>query len=163
MAKSTTGNIATAYIGTATILSFSLSINVCPAQNDSSIAAMPENRQLIPISSFLGRSCLKSRSSNREVMMARKKTRAVMDRQSAISEAMQKTSKALWSIIIGKPWFWSSPPGTVAEVANATVAMRAATTEQDSEVFTSQSFPVLTKFSCVCVKIWAGVSPFVLG
>ncbi|KAL0456752.1 UNVERIFIED_CONTAM: putative myosin-binding protein 5 [Sesamum latifolium] len=53
--KQVTGMPATAYIGTAVILSFSLKIKVWLAQKDNSIPAIEANRQVSPINSFLGK------------------------------------------------------------------------------------------------------------
>ncbi|TQD77305.1 hypothetical protein C1H46_037171 [Malus baccata] len=75
---------------------------------------------------------------------------------------MAKISKAGWFSRIGAPLSSLMPPGTVVEVAKATVAMRAATTEQDSEVLVSHSPPALTIVVWVSVKISFAVLPFLL-
>ncbi|KAL0349174.1 UNVERIFIED_CONTAM: hypothetical protein Sangu_1145200 [Sesamum angustifolium] len=55
IANNVTGMPATAYIGTAAILSLSVKIKVWLAQKDNSIAAIEANRQVSPINSFLGK------------------------------------------------------------------------------------------------------------
>lgn len=99
----------------------------------------------------------KSFSSNREVRIARKNTRAVTEKQRAIKDAMQNTENAGSSARTGVPEVSLTPPGIVADVANATVAINAATSEQDSEVFVSHALPSLTSNLCVSVKICFGV------
>lgn len=71
-------------------------------------------------------------------------TKEVTEQQRAMSDAMANTLKAGRPWSNGMPLFWSLPPGTVAEVAKATVAIRAATKEHDSEVFVSHSSPLFT-------------------
>lgn len=126
------------------------------------MAAMAENKDVRPFKSFPGRLPLKSRSSQRDVMIARKKTRAVTERQRATSEEIEKTSNAKLYVSMGRPVWSFSPPGTVADVANATPAINAATTEQDSEVLISHLVPSFTSSLCVSVKTCLGVSPFLL-
>ena len=88
--------------------------------------------------------------------------RAVIEKQRATSDEMEKASKANLPFKRGMPVPWSTPPGTVAEVVNATVAMSAATREHDSEVLVSHFPPSLMRFLCVVMKISLGVSWFEL-
>ena len=74
--------------------------------------------------------------------IARKVIREVMEEQRAISEEMAKTSKPR-----KKPLFGVSSMPSGLEVANATVAIRVATTEQDVAVFISQLPPALTRLA----------------
>ena len=89
--------------------------------------------------------------------IARKKTRAVTEKQRATSDEMEKTANAGSFPSTGLPVSSLTPPGIVADVANATVAISAATREHDSEVFVSHSLPSLTSDLCVSVKICFGV------
>lgn len=59
----------------------------------------------------------------------------------------------------GVPLVWFNSPGIVVEAAKATVAISAATTEQDSEVLFNQLPPSSTNFSWVSSKISSGVLP----
>ncbi|PON94970.1 hypothetical protein TorRG33x02_091690 [Trema orientale] len=114
--------------------------------------AMDTNSDVSPTKSFLGRSLPKSLSWYRDVRIARNMTTEVTEKHKATSDEMAKTSKAGLPSRVGLPLVSLVPPGTVVEVAKATVAMRAATTEQDSEVFVSHSPPALTSSPCVSVK-----------
>ncbi|TQD78508.1 hypothetical protein C1H46_035937 [Malus baccata] len=120
------------------------------------------NSDVSPTKSFLGRSLPKSFSWYRDVKMDRNMTMAVTEKQRATREAMAKMSKAGWFSRVGVPLSSLMPPGTVVEVAKATVAMRAATTEQDSEVLVNHSPPSLTIVVWVSVKICFAVLPFSL-
>ena len=120
-------------------MSFSLSLSTkkCPAQKETNIAAMDKKSEVKPNSSFLGRELRKSFSWYLEVRMARNKNKAVTETHSATSEEMAKMSNAACFSRIGVPLFSLTPPGKVVDAAKATVAMSAATTEQDSEVLFS--------------------------
>lgn len=133
-------------------------MKTCPAQNDTSMEAMEANSDVKPRRSFLGKSDAKSFSWYREVRIERKKTSAVMEKQRATNDEMAKASKAGLSLRVGVPLSDLTPPGTVDDVVNATVAMSAATTEQDSEVLASHSLPSLIRVSCVRTKTSFGVS-----
>ena len=89
-------------------------------------------------------------------------TRAVTEKQSATSDEMAKTSNAGWFSSVGVPKSCLTPPGTVVALAKATVAMSAATTEQDSEVLLSHSLPSLRRSLWVSVNISFEVLPFLL-
>lgn len=78
--------------------------------------------------------------------MERNITTEVTEKLSATSDEMANMLKADWPSNVGIPLSWLTPPGTVADVAKATVAMRAATTEQDSEVLVSHRPPSSTMF-----------------
>ncbi|KAJ9696110.1 hypothetical protein PVL29_008384 [Vitis rotundifolia] len=122
--------------------------------------AMDKKSDVKPTRSFLGKSMRKSLSWYREVRMARNMITALTEKQSATREDMAKMSNAGLSSRFGVPTFSFTPPGTVADVAKATVAMRAATTEHDSEVLNSHSPPAWTRSVCFSVKISFAVSPF---
>lgn len=77
----------------------------------------------------------------------------------AISDEMANMLNTGLFSRIGLPLPWSTPPGTAAEVANATVAMNAARTEHDSEVLVSHSLPSCTRSRCASVKTSSGVLP----
>lgn len=92
----------------------------------------------------------------------RKNTRAVTEEQRATSDEMVKMLNAGFPSKVGTPIPSLTPPGTVDDIANATVAISAATTEQDSEVLLSHSLPSLTGSLCVSVNISFGVWPLLL-
>ena len=81
--------------------------------------------------------------------MARNENKAVMEKHNAMSEEMAKMVSIEWLSRFGFPFSSLMLPGIVVDEAKATVAMSAATTEQDSEVLFSYSPPYLTKYSCV--------------
>lgn len=87
---------------------------------------------------------------------------AVTEKQRATSDAMANASKAGWFSRVGLPLSSLMPPGTVVAVAKATVAMRAATTEQDSEVLVSHCPPSFTIFLWDSVKRSLAVWPILL-
>lgn len=115
-------------------------------QNETNMEAIDAKRDVRPSKSFRGNPIEKSLSSYLEVRIERKKTREVTEKQRAVSDEMVKAPNADSSLRIGSPVFSLSPPGTVADVANATVAMRAATTEHDSEVLVSHLLPSFIRF-----------------
>ena len=91
-----------------------------------------------PTRSFPGRSFAKSFSWNLDVRMAKNMVNKVTEKHSAINDEIANTSKAVSFSSFGfQVDLYSIPPGMEAEVAKATPAMRAATTEHESEVFTS--------------------------
>lgn len=94
--------------------------------------------------------------------MDKNNTTAVTEKQRAIRDDIAKISKPGSFNRVGMPVLSSTPPGTVADAANATVAMRAATTEQDSDVFVSHSPPLLTRSLWVLEKMSSAVSPKIL-
>ncbi|RDX69197.1 Protein INAPERTURATE POLLEN1, partial [Mucuna pruriens] len=96
-------------------ITWSSTINKCPAQNETKTDAIDVKSVVNPRRSFLGKSIAKSFSWNRDVSIERNKTRAVTEEQSATSDVIAKMLKA------------------AVEVLNATVATSAATTEHDSE------------------------------
>ena len=118
---------------------------------------MDTNNEVKPSKSFPGKSTRKSFSWYREVRMERNKNKAVTEKHRATSEVTAKITNAGWLSRFGVPLFSLTPPGTVVDVAEATVAVSAATTEQDSEVLFSHSPPSLTRFLWFSVKISAGV------
>ena len=118
---------------------------------------MDIRREVKPSRSFFGKSLRKSFCSYREVRMARNENKAVMEKQRAMSEKTAKMVSIVWLSRFGAPFVSLTLPGIVVDEAKATVAMRAATTEQDSEVLFSHSPPCLTKFSGVSLKISSGV------
>ncbi|XP_019172842.1 PREDICTED: uncharacterized protein LOC109168280 [Ipomoea nil] len=143
MEKSVTGKHVRMYIGKAATLICSVRTKKWPAQKEIKMAAIEVKRQLSPSSSFLGRLFLKSFCWQREVRIARKKTRAVTEKPRAMSDETANASKAGWPLRMGRPVLSSTPPGMVADVANATVAISAAMTEQELEVVTSHLVPLL--------------------
>lgn len=157
-----TGRQVTAYTGMAVYFSLSLRTKKCPAQNETNIEVMDTNSDVKPTRSLLGKTVPKSFSWYLEVRMARNMITAVTEKQRATREAMAKMSNAGSFSRFGVPTFSFTPPGTVADVAKATVAIRAATTEHDSEVLDSQSPPAFTRFLCSWVKISFAVSPLLL-
>ena len=161
-AKNVIGRQVTAYTGNAAYFSSSFRTKKCPAQKAINIEAMETNSDVKPSKSFLGRSPPKSISWYRDVKMERNMTRAVTEKQSATSDEMAKTSNAGWFSSVGVPISCLTPPGTVVALAKATVAMSAATTEQDSEVLVSHSPPSLTRSLWVSVNISLEVSPLLL-
>lgn len=158
MAKNVTGKQVMAYMGNAAYFSLFLRTKKWPAQNDISIAPIEIKSDVSPTNNFLGRSAPKSFSWNLEVRMARNMITEVTEKHSATSEDMANTLKAGWFCKVGVPLLSSfTPPGTVAEVAKATVAIRAATTEHDWEVLMSHSPPCFASCSCVSLNISFGV------
>ena len=141
------GKHVTAYTGSALFFNLSLSTKKCPAQKEINIDAMDTKSEVNPSRSFLGKSLRKSFSWYREVRMARNKNKAVTEKHRATSEVTAKTSNAGCVSRVGVPLLSLIPPGTAVDVAKATVAMSAATTEQDSEVLFNHSPPLLTSSS----------------
>ena len=84
-------------------------------------------------------------------------TREVAEEQRAISDETAKRLKADWCARFGFPLFSLKSPGTVADVAKATVAMRVATTEQELEVLFSHLPPSFRRSEWSFVKISFGV------
>ena len=112
-----------------------------------------------PSRSFLGKSIAKSSSWYRDVGIDRKNTRAVTEEQRATSDEMAKMLNVGFPSKVGTPIPSLTPPGTVDNVPNATVAISAATTEQDSEILLSHSLPSLTRSLCVSVIYPSGFGP----
>ena len=73
-------------------------------------------------------------------------TKAVTEKQSATSDDMAKTSNAGWFSRVGVPLSCLTPPGTVVELAKATVAMSVATTEHELEVLVVREINTLRSF-----------------
>ena len=96
---------------------------------------MDTRREVKPSRSFFGKSLRKSFCSYQEVRMARNENKAMMEKQRVTSEEMAKMVSIEWLSRFGVPFVSLMLPGIVVDEAKATVAMRAATTEQDSEVF----------------------------
>jgi hypothetical protein len=160
--KKVTGKHVIPYIMRAALCNSFWRTKKCAAQNENNIAAIDVKREDNPSRSFHGKSYLKSFSWHLEVRIARKKTRAVTEKQRATRDVMENALNAGWPLKTGMPLFSSKPPGTVEDVANATGAMSAATTEHDFDVLKSHSLPSFTNFSCVLVRIILAVSPFLL-
>lgn len=93
--------------------------------------------------------------------MDRNMVRAVVEKHNATSEEMANKLKAGSPSKVGSPPALT-PPGTVMAEANATVAMSAATTEHDSDVWVSHSPPALINSVCWTVKTSFGVLPSLL-
>ena len=123
---------------------------------------MDTRREVKPSRSFFGKSLRKSFCSYQEVRMARNENKAMMEKQRVTSEEMAKMVSIEWLSRFGVPFVSLMLPGIVVDEAKATVAMRAATTEQDSEVLFSHSPPLFTNCSCVSLKIFFGVIPSLL-
>ena len=104
----------------------------------------------------------KSFSRYVEVSIEKKNDKAVIEKHRATNDEMAKILKAGSFSRIGLPLCSLRPPGTVAEVVSATLAMSAATTKHDSEVLDSHSWPSFTSSLCVFVKISFGVLPLLL-
>ncbi|QCD76912.1 hypothetical protein DEO72_LG1g533 [Vigna unguiculata] len=83
----------------------------------------------------------KSRSSYRDVSIERKITIEVTEQHRAMRDEMAKALNSGLYPRVGVP----KSSGTVVDVENATVAISAATTEHDSEVFFSHSPPLLRR------------------
>ncbi|KAF3658269.1 hypothetical protein FXO38_13304 [Capsicum annuum] len=145
-----------AYIGNAAFLKLSWRTKKCAAQNETKIAVIDAKSEVNPRSNFRGKSFSKSLCWHRDVRIAKKNTRAVTEKQRETSDAIENTSKAGSCSKCGLP-LSSAPPGIVADVVNATVAISAATTENDSAVLVSHSVPSTSNFSCVSSKIRLGV------
>ena len=154
-----TGRQVTAYTGMAVYFSLSLRTKKCPAQKENNMELMDKKSDVKPMRSLFGKELPKSFSWYREVRMARNMITAVTEKQRATREVMAKMSNKGSFSRFGVPSFSFTPPGTVEDVAKATVAMRAATTEHDSEVLDSHSPPVFTRSLCSRVKISLAVSP----
>ena len=141
------GKHVTAYTRSALFFNLSLSTKKCPAQKETNIDATDMKSEVNPSGSFLGKLLRKSFSRYLQVRIARNENKAVTEKHRATNEVTAKTSNAGYVSKVGEPLLSLIPPGIVADVAKATVAMSAATTEQDSEVLLSQSPSVLTSFS----------------
>ena len=63
--------------------------------------------------------------------------------QRATSDEIEKIWKAKWCWKIGFPLSWLSPPGTVADEVNTTVAIKAAMKEQELHVVLIHSLLLL--------------------
>ena len=156
MAKIVIGKNVTVYTGNALKFNLSLRIKKCPEQKDTNIEAMATNSDVRPTKSFLGKLLPKSRSWYLDVSIDKNMTRAVTEKQRAMSDAMANTLNAGSFSRVGWPLSDLTPPGTVLDVAKATVAISAATTEHDSDVLVSQSPPDLTSSLWVSVKTSLG-------
>lgn len=75
----------------------------------------------------------------------RNSTSEVTEQQRAMRDAMAKALNSGLSSRVGEPVSSLKSPGTLVDVEKATVAMSAATKEQDSAVFFSHSPPLLTR------------------
>ena len=162
MEKKITGRHVTAYTRKALSFSLFLSIKKCPAQKETNIDVMDMKSEDKPTKSFLGKSLRKSFCSYLEVRMARNENKAVMEKHKATSEETANTVSSGWFSRFGIPLFSLMFPGIEVDAAKATVAMSAATTEQDSEVLFSHSPPFLTNSSWVLLKISSGLLPSLL-
>ena len=156
-AKKATGRHVTAYIGNAAYLSSSLRRKKCPAQKETSIAPIDIKRDDKPNNILLGKLRPKSLSWCLEVRTARNMTREFTEKHRAMSDEMENTLNAGLRSRVGVPFPSLMPPGTVADVAKATVAMSAATTEHELEVVLSHALPFFTSSSCFSVKICLAV------
>lgn len=76
--------------------------------------------------------------------IARNMITDVTEKQSATRDATENMLNAGSFAKVGLSLSSLKPPGKVEEVAKATVAMRAATTEHDVEVLMSHLLPFLT-------------------
>ena len=85
----------------------------------------------------------------------------VTEKQSATKATMTNVSKAGCPSRVGNP-VCCTPPGTAVAEENAAVAIRAATTKHDREVFVSQFPPSLTGDSWFWVIISRAVCPLLL-
>ena len=75
------------------------------------------------------------------------------DEQRATRDDIAKNLKAKSCWKIGSPVSWSTPPGTVADEAKATVDIRAARKEQELHLLLSHSLLLSRSCPCVSVKI----------
>lgn len=158
IAKKVTGRQVTPYSGKAANFSSSLSTKKCPAQKHNNMAAMDTNNDVKPSKTFVGKSSPKSLASYLEVSIARNMITEVIEKQRATRDETANTLNAIWFAKNGVPVCSAFPPGTLADVAKATVAMRAATTEQDRDVLVSHAPPLLTSSWCDLLNISFGVS-----
>ena len=102
----------------------------------------PINNDVKPRIGFLGKVMAKSFSRYLEVRIERKNDKAVTEKHKATNDEMAKVLKAGSFSRIGLLLCSLRPLGTVAEVANAAVAISAATTKHDSKVLASHSVKV---------------------
>ena len=117
------------------------------------MAAMDIKRDDNPHSNFLSKSLPKSFSWCLDVSMAKNMMTAVTEKHKAMRDEMEKMLKAGCFSRVGFQLSDSMPPGMVAEVVKATVAMRASMREHELEVLLSHSPPFSTWFLWVSVKI----------
>ncbi|KAJ9685126.1 hypothetical protein PVL29_017238 [Vitis rotundifolia] len=151
--KKVAGRQVTAYTGNAAILSSSLSTKKWPAQKETKIAAMDMKREVNPAKGFLGNSLPKSFSSYLDVRIARNVTVEVTKEQRAMSDEIAKIPNAVCYSRFDFVLPSLVPPGTVVDVAKATVAMSVATNENVVAVLFSHCPPFCTRSLCSRVKI----------
>ena len=108
-----------------------------PEQKQINMDAMDIKREVKPSKKFLGKFLVKSLSWPLETKMARNINKEIIEQQRATRDDIAKILKARRCSNIGTPVFWSTPPGTVADEAKATVAMSAAIKEQELDVLFS--------------------------
>lgn len=72
-------------------------------------------------------------------------TREVTEQQRAMRDEIANALNSGMFSRVGAPVSALKSPGTLVDVEKATVAIRAATKEHDSEVFFNQSPPLLTR------------------
>lgn len=121
------------------------------------MAAMDIKREVKPKKRFLGTFLLKSLYWHLEVRRSKNTSSEMKEEQSATRAEIAKSLKAKWCWKIGLPVSWSTPPGTVADEAKATVAIRAAMKEQELHVLLRHSLLFSKSSLCVSVNIWSGV------
>ena len=131
-----------------------------PAQKETNPAAMEISRNDKPHRSLVCKVILNSFSWYLDVRIARNITKEVTEKQRETNDEIANTWNASSFPRTGFPC--SVLPGIVAEVAKATVAISAATTEHESEVLSSHFPPSFTRSLCVVVKISFAVFPSLL-
>lgn len=129
----------------------------------NNMAAKDTKREVKPNKRFLSTFLLKSLYWYLEVRRAENMSSEMKEEQTAASDETAKNLKAKWSWKIGLPVSWLTPPGTVADEAKATVAIRAAMKENELHVLLSHSLFLSKSSLCVSVNICSGVFPSIRG
>lgn len=148
-----------AYSGIATYFKVSSSIKKFPEQKHINMATMDIKREVKPKKRLRGKFLAKSLYWYLEVRRVKNTSKDVKEEQRASSDEIANTLKAKCCWKIGFPVTWSTPPGTVADDAKATVAIRAAMNEQELHVLLIHVVLLSKSSLCVSVKIWSGRCP----
>lgn len=127
-----------------------------------SIESTDTKRDVNSNRSFRGRLVSKSFSWYQDVRIERNMAKEVTEKKRATSDVIPSIVNASWFSNLGFPLSSFMPPVMAVEVAKATVAIRAATTEQDSEVLVNHLPPSFTSFLWLWVKISYGGFPSLL-
>lgn len=150
-----TGQQAIVQIGIAAQCRLCLIISTSVAEKATIMAVTEKNNVVRPKTSFNGRDILKSCSCIVDVMMDKKTTTEVSEKQRDNASEVAKTEKGVVLRSRGRPALLE-PPGTVQAHVKATVAISTATIVQACAVLISHSCPSCT--SCLCFSVnnsWA--------